>query len=259
MRRRGRQSQRDYSREVVSGEIEKAMINRMKLLSPFPLDPMEVHQAIIEPEIHAAAAIIQNWNGTMLERDHTLPIQWRTSSAPVVTNPFANFARGQRGSVVLKDFMAAAYRPKLVMVTLPYTDYLDRPYMPDRPNFFMGGLPHVMREKLTAWAEGYIKHRTEMLAIKRLTDDVFNVCNTMGQVKRVWPNLMNFMPTEARQKVEAMVKQSKLPDGFEYNQAPGEIYHYKNIEAYDVIITEALILPYDKDAKMLAEITYERC
>jgi hypothetical protein len=234
MRRRGRQSQRDYSREVVSGEIEKAMINRMKLLSPFPLDPMEVHQAIIEPEIHAAAAIIQNWNGTMLERDHTLPIQWRTSSAP-------------------------AYRPKLVMVTLPYTDYLDRPYMPDRPNFFMGGLPHVMREKLTAWAEGYIKHRTEMLAIKRLTDDVFNVCNTMGQVKRVWPNLMNFMPTEARQKVEAMVKQSKLPDGFEYNQAPGEIYHYKNIEAYDVIITEALILPYDKDAKMLAEITYERC
>lgn len=257
MRRgRRRQSVRDYSRDVVSKEIRDALTNRWKLLSPFPLDPREIHQVVFTPEVHAAAKVIKEVVPSMLRHNNRLVLQWR-SDAPMVANPLVPFIRGHYAEVVLNDFRMAQCRPTHIYVILP-DENEEEYYLPGEQKFFVSRLPAAMREVLVPWAHSYIKHKLEEMALKKLTDQVFYACNTLGQVKRAWPNLMNFMPTEQRQKVEQMKCRSKMPEGFDQYQADGELFSYKNIEAYDTIITEALILP-KMDTKLIAELAYEPC
>lgn len=243
-RRRGMQSARDYTAEVVGRDVQDALMNRWRLLSQFPLGAKEVWETLIPPEIHKAANEVKAVFPSMLRYGNYFSIDW-DEFQPRVRNPMWDFIRGENAQRMLTEKKVESFAPTSLQINLPSEDD-DKFYIPRDQVFTFSHLPQHMKDQLIEWANATMKYHVQAVVLHQIVTRVFYNCNTMGQVKRVWPNLMNFFPLAARQKVEAMVKQSKLPEGFEYYQVKGEIFDPAHIEQFDMIITEALILPKTK-------------
>lgn len=233
----GRQTIKDFSHEALKKHAMKLLYNRWQLLTPVPLEPNDMWNALLTEEQHKAFAHIQETMptalscGTQLFLKFDLPL---TCKAPIT---------------------GTAYKPDVVELTLPES----RP-IPDTNvrygqshKLFVSQLPREMRAALLEWIPRWLWTQGETNQVLAKLDELFKVCNTMGHVKRVWPNVATMLPERAQLKLaEAKVK-SPYPPGV--LEPDGDTQHWKlkpewrpeALAWYDERLTEAMCLPLEFD------------
>lgn len=97
---------------------------------------------------------------------------------------------------------------------------------------------------------------------------LFVVCNTMGQIKRVWPNACTLLPESAQLILRNAKVQSPYPDGVRITRTDGNgctsygpdidpCWSAENLSWFDDRLTEALCLPMTYDEQGIpSEIEY---
>lgn len=74
-------------------------------------------------------------------------------------------------------------------------------------------LPTDLREKLHHWMLQSRSYRDEYHTIRDKVKQLMQVCATPGQIERVWPELLGFMPKETKDQRMGKRARSPYPDG----------------------------------------------
>lgn len=112
-------------------------------------------------------------------------------------------------------------------------------------------LPVQVMEKLHHWMLQSRAYRDEYHEISNKVKTLMRLCTTPGQIERVWPQLMGFMPDETKIARLDKKARSPYPDGvlgWSVTPPGGEIvlkeeWREETLAWYDTPIAEALILP----------------
>lgn len=115
-----------------------------------------------------------------------------------------------------------------------------------------GNIPPELAERLSHWQIQSRAYRDEFYAIRDKVKSLVKMCSTPGQIERVWPALMGFMPDKAIDRQIEKKARSPYPDGVLAKDAvyggllSGEVRDEWKPEVlawFDHAIAEALILP----------------
>lgn len=112
-------------------------------------------------------------------------------------------------------------------------------------------LPVPLMEKLHYWMLQSRAYRDEYHDICNKVKSLVRLCTTPGQIERVWPQLMGFMPAETKDQRMDKKARSPYPDGvIDWQSTPSdgdvilkEEWREETLAWYDTAIAEALILP----------------
>ena len=198
MRRRRRQSQqnvRDYSSGEVLQRVAGKMYGRHKLLSPCPLTPTEVYRHLWTQREREAIRSLKHIP-SILHWDDDMILSWDLPKFKV--DPGFGYAVFPK-SLVLKF-------PK--PLPAPYTDQ----WRADRADLGVSRLPEAMQNVLVEWGQRWVRTDHEKDLVISKVQAVFSVCNTMGQIHRLWPNLCSFLPDRAQEILRNKKVRSKLPE-----------------------------------------------
>lgn len=245
----GKKAQKDFAADRVKQFAGKLMVNRWQLLAPFPLERIDLYRAAFSVEQHKALDELLRTAPTMLNMGRELTFKF---DAPV--------------SVMVQGL---APRPRYFKITLdmevpmPDTDTLHHP--PEHP-LLVSQLPPHLREPLIEWAHLWLKAGREAREVCGKLERLFDLCTTMGQIKRVWPNACNLLPEQAQAQLReakvrspyalAMLDIEERTDGRETRSLKDE-WTPQTLEWYDERLTEALCLPMmDGRENWKAEIEY---
>ena len=105
-------------------------------------------------------------------------------------------------------------------------------------------LPVDLWEKVHRWQVQSRSYRDEFTTISAKVKALVRLCTTPGQIERVWPQLMGFMPDET--KHERFDKKARSPYPFGVLNDNGTLkdeWSAEHLAWYDTAITESLILP----------------
>jgi hypothetical protein len=120
-------------------------------------------------------------------------------------------------------------------------------------------LPYDVREKIHNWVIRSESYRWEYKAVKERVASLTRLCSTPGQIERVWPELMGFMPehvldTRLGKKVRSPYPDGVYEDGWELlhpdERKLKEKYRPEALEWFNDALAEALILPQQDWSKM---------
>ena len=114
-------------------------------------------------------------------------------------------------------------------------------------------LPEGTQELIHNWVIRSEAYRWEYVAIKDRVQRLVRLCSTPGQIERVWPELMGFMPGEVIDRRFAKKAQSPYPEGaydeYEYEEGKPvrrelkEEFRPEVLDGFNDALAEALILP----------------
>jgi hypothetical protein len=124
-------------------------------------------------------------------------------------------------------------------------------YSQQHPYVFMANsLPSELLRPIVAWVPRWLQCMAETAVVKTKLDSLFKHCNTMGQVKRVWPNICSFLPERAQEKLRNAKVQSPYPTSMLDDEGRLKAaWLPETLAWYDRIITESLLLPeYESDS-----------
>lgn len=251
-RRRNTQNVKDFSHEALKKHATKLLNNRWQLLAPPPLDTNAMWDSLLTAEQHRAFTLIENTLPTALSKGTQLFMKF---DIPLV---FEAPLAGTR------------FKPDMLELTLPES----RP-IPDTNLRFSNGhplyvsqLPREMRETLCEWVPKWLQAQGETYQVLAKLDELFKVCNTIGHIKRVWPNVATLLPERAQLKLaEAKVKSPYPPGALDtwYEENGTQKSKLKDewkpeaLAWYDERLTEAMCLPlefeYDEGQRWSIEIT----
>lgn len=114
-------------------------------------------------------------------------------------------------------------------------------------------LPEQLMEKVHHWMLQSRAYRDEYFEIRDKVKELVRFCTTPGQIERVWPQLMGFMPDETKDDRFSKKARSPYPEGiFDWIKKPEggyeppvikEEWRAETLAWYDTAIAESLILP----------------
>lgn len=232
-RRRNREPKpgsKEWAGKAVSEYATKLLYNRWKLLCPFEVPLDRIYQSLFTPEQHTAIEKLLRTAPTVFEMRKDVMIGVDTACKVTV--------KGQR------------LYPSLLHIHFPAQTVLFDSDPTNHP-VLLSQLP--MREEITEWARRWLVAAHETTLVLGKLNHLFNVCSTIGHVKRIWPNAANLLPERSLAKLaEAKVK-SPYPadamtvvriddDGKEIKQL-ADRWHPSELEWFDERLTEALCLP----------------
>lgn len=229
----GKKAQKDYAAETVKNFGSKILYNRWHLLAPFPLKRVDVYNAMFTPEQHHAMGIMAKF-GSALVKDRDVYIKWDTSLSCRVN-----------GTNVRATYL---HLKMPFPVAVPETD----PDSKGCHTFLMSALPTEMIGAIYEWGEQWLKAAIETHQTNGKLFELFEICSTIGQVKRLWPNACNLLPESA----QAILRNAKVRSPYPLEvldisrtDTDKEVRELKpqwrpeELAWYDDRLTEALCLP----------------
>lgn len=237
--RRRNQNVRDYSKAEVSARVARKMTIRHQMLAPCPVKPTEIYRHLWTKDERAALRLLRERMPTALRYDSDMTLDWNVRPFIVetaITDPRVPSALFFRFSKTLPA---------------PCTDAWNS----SRDTLGVSRLPEPMLDTLEEWAKRWVKLDTERMYVCEQVDRIFDACNTMGQLHRLWPNLCSFLPERGQAVVRNIKVRSRLPEAVLHydedkdpeNEHPllEDEWKPEALAPYDALITEALLLPDD--------------
>lgn len=233
-----RKSFMDDACDQTKDNIVRALNVRWKLLGDCPYTPHEIYWAVIQAmgeDYRQALMLLQRTTPVLLARRLEGHLKWDGKELKLTNGTTLRWVK-----LELKPSMPFP----------PSGPAFDKPEY--TAQFCVSVLPPHMQTSLHEWARRWIKLRGETTRTASKVKAAFNLCGTIGQVKRVWPILEGFMPERARSRLDRMVMQSPLPDSIKGNP---EMWKPEVLAEYESIITEALCLEVPEDFNSEHEVS----
>lgn len=173
-------------RDLFQGLLAKT--ERLLFLNPFPVDIEDFALSLQTPDVEKSWRILRATNsGSLLPTNLT----------------FANILVGQGETV------------KFVLALYPE----DSPRMQNRNVFMRVSTEdscnlkpqNIHYFKVKKWAENQIRLEDQILRTAAVLKGIVHSCNTVGQYKRVSPELLGFLPSKYQQALGQYLKQSPYP------------------------------------------------
>lgn len=234
MRRRKKQTVKDFVNKNLKSEISKLMDNRRKLLAPFPIDPMELYHLVWTA---------QEWDALNV-LDHHADLFRRSSILDLIGFPINK-------------------RTMKVHINLPQA-------MPAKNRFYgtemkWEDVPLNLANPIVEWAALWQELNLPQQCLLTKLEEVAGVCTTFGQVYRLWPDLLGFFDKKGRTKIDTARAQSKYPDEvttWQWDEARQRNFLVLRDEfkpeafaPFTDVIAECLMLPLTED-KEVATLTF---
>jgi len=236
----GKKGMKNFAQTAVTKYASERLQNRWAMLCPFPLDKREIYQTLFSDEQHKAIDLLVRTAPSMITTNSEVCLKF---DIPFRTTVRGKGAEPQR--LIVK--LGTAY-------PLPDTGAVFRD---GEHEYLASQLPAQLREPLEEWAKRWLIAALETRQTSAKLYQLFEMCSTIGQVKRVWPNACNMLPEDAQAKLrDAKVKSPYPDDALEtigYRDDGSDIKRLKDewspktLEWFDDRITEAMCLPYDAD------------
>jgi len=236
-RRRHSQNVRDYSKTEVLSAVAHKLGARLRLLAPCPFTPADVYKRVWDSGERAAIRLLMTRMPSILIKDDDLTLMWDTRQFTIMSE------------IVPPQVPTALYVRFPKPVPVPQTET----WRAERDTIHLSRLPDHLLDSVEEWAKRWTRIKIENTEVYTKVDRVFNCCNTMGQIHRLWPNLCSFLPERGQEVLRRMKVRSKLPESVLHyddendpeNEHPilDEEWTRKALVPYDTIITEALLLP----------------
>lgn len=223
----------EFIQNDLKNELTKLLTNRRVIRTPFPVDPMDIYQAIWSPDERVAIRILKPYGPKMFdlrESIHINKIKW-------------------------KD---AEYR---IVVKLPEP-------LPSNGDFWcevdFASLPRSMMQSIATWIPPWLELEVEKTQMLGKLQSLSEHCKTFGQMYRVWPDLINLLDRQGQAVIERARAKSRLPDSLlRYNREKDEYeideaFRPEAFASFVMPIAEALMLPLDENVVEVASITRVR-
>jgi hypothetical protein len=239
-RHRSRMNVKDYSYQAMKNHVIMLMNNRWRLLTPPPLTPDELWDAVLNDEQRRAIELLTATMpsvfslGTQVFFSWDLPIRCPTLNSEI------------------------CYTPSFIEATLPHPRPIPNTNLRwiGNQKLLVSDLPVRMQKALCEWAPrwAYTKHETNCVLAK--IDALFATCNTMGHIKRLWPSVATMLPERAQNKLREAKGKSPYPESALdlVETADGHVpprlkpeWEPKELEWFDDRLTEAMCMPLEYD------------
>lgn len=232
-RREPKPGSKDFAEQAVNEYATKLMYNRWKLLCPFDVKLDDIYHALFTPEQHKAI-------------DHLL----RTAPSVFDMRREVKIVFDTKCRVKVQDDRVTA---SALLITFPRQMVL---FEEGRGNpVLLSQLPACLHDPIVEWGHRWITAAQETRNVLGKLTRLFQISNTMGHVKRVWPNAANLLPESALNKLAQAKVRSPYPEaaldciGYKDNgdgiKQLREEWKPATLEWYDTRLTEALCLPME--------------
>lgn len=234
-RRGGGGSKQDEVGRTIYQRVEALMENRWKYLNQFDL------VKDFKTELYRYAMTEAEWNAwELLEANKSFRNAMTYTSQLHIVNNEGGFN---------------------ITITRPSTErYVSMPIR-------WYNLPEALREGIHNWMIRSETYKQEYVEVRGRVKSLSLICSTPGQIERVWPELMGFMPGHVIDS--RLEKKSKSPypdgvweDGWELlhpdERKLKEKYRRENLDWFNDALAEALILPLQnwKEQPTFPEVTF---
>lgn len=237
----GKKGQKDFAEKKVTEYASRILHNRWALLCPFPLNKREIYEALFTADQHRAIDLMVRTTPSMVNMTSEVYFDF---DLPVRVKVQGRFAHPEK----LKINFGCNF-------PLPDTGGF---YSKGEHRYLASQLPPYLREPLHDWSQRWlVASRETNETVAKLTR-LFDVCGTMGQIKRVWPNACNLLPDSAQAALREAKVRSKYPDAvlecIGYKDSGEGIHQLReewrpdSLTWFDDRLTEALCLPLDPDS-----------
>ncbi len=233
-RRRHRQSFKDYASGSVKERVQNRLRNRHWLLGRCPLVASEIAALQFGPEQTAAIKTLQG-KGVLVQR-HELRMNWDLPLTLDLPPELSATDCPNVTGVSPIAMLLTSPEPMVMFNTTPG-------YNKKVTTLLVSNLPDVLRETAIEWATNWLNLQLQTNVTYWKVSRALDVCNTMGQIKRLWPSLVGFLPDEAQEKLRQMKMQSRLPDNVLDEGKLDPEWHPEVLAWYENIIVESLLLP----------------
>lgn len=236
MRRRknAKTRMRDGLIDAFGSSIIKKLRNRHMLLCPFPLDPMVLYRSL--------------WNDAQFE--------------------------GLKALFMVDGLLTRRSQMHLRVPLVPDDDGENNEVhiivnLPEPQPMGGGDYDEIDYTKFTdeelamvrSWVVDWRKFQDDTDRVEVAVNDVVKACNSIGQVIRIWPDLLGFMKPSQQDEVKNKATRSPYPkDALEwYHNGQGQVCHRlapgfqpERFKALHDVIAESLMLPEYDDLKHIA-------
>jgi hypothetical protein len=246
MIRRGRRKQnlKDFTKDSLIRHAKQLLYNRWMLLTPPPVEPDKVYDTLLTDEQHRAMELLDATMPSCLERG---------SQVNVIFDVPAQIKTPIHNKIHEAKYLQLHLPNQRI---LPNTETYTGTRSPHH-RFLVSALPSDMRESLQEWARNWMRAQAETAEVIDKLDSLFTACNTLGQAKRIWPQITGLLTEQAQNKLAQAKVRSPYPDGVLLRDPDvwdDKAHNYKLIglrkeweppalQWYDDRLTESLCLP----------------
>lgn len=221
MSRRSKNKEKDVSefvKDELVGSIEKLMINRHKLMAPFPVPAMDIYQLCWSTKQHEAFQVLGN--SLVLRKAKQFTI-----------NGIHAFSQ-------------------VYQVRITCDQEMPMPRDMETPSTI---LTEAMRSQIEDWVPVWLRYKEQTDQLTEKVRRVGKHCTTYGQLVRIWPDLQGFLGEYGTAKVHKAKAKSPYPAGVlewgDNSRGDELIDEYKPaaFEPFSSMIAECLMLPVIDD------------
>lgn len=227
----------EYIREDLKNKIDALMINRRKILAPFPVEPRTLYR--------------QFWTDAEWDALQVLPAtMFRKRQAFTIDLPEGAHMRVESSSEDRE--------------TISVDMGEEKPF--DSHHIDLDKIDPESRALIADWVPLWGRYESERIALIHRVNKVGNMISTYGQAFRLWPDLQGFFPEYGREKINKAKVASRLPDPvyeWEYYDDPeeGRIQKITGLApdwtpqvfaVFTDMIAECLMLPEMEDMREVA-------
>lgn len=212
---------RKLDAEEFKKNVEQAMKNRANVLAPPPFDLEEFYASMYTP---------QEWDAI------------RTIHASPTASRLLFYSRTLE--INTKDNLFPNSEDKHVRVMLHFGRAL-----PNRDEVAWKKILPQYQKLIIEWAGPWQRYSQEAFGVCLAVSDLCDVCETPGQVARLWPNIVQFLPELNRDGLRTKRAKSPYPDCVVQEDGRlWEKYRPERFEKMDAILAETALLPaYDEE------------
>jgi hypothetical protein len=253
--RNRKQNVRDYSKKEVEAAVDAKLHNRWMALAPDPVKAMELYDCLYTPQQHEAIGVLSHFPDLLSEGQ-----QFHLHFGGLDAN--YQFPMGPEGPWKM--------RVERLKVSMPVSRPLPSTHAAYGKFFakHVSELPEHLMIPLLDWVPRWLQLKAETVAVSSKVESLFECCNTMGQIKRVWPNIVSFLPDRAQEILRNAKVQSPYPDdvmGYdESRDLEGQTrqlkpeWSPKYLAWHDRVLTEALLMPDHADDDFMLNVEFTK-
>jgi hypothetical protein len=218
----------DQDRSIVGKRIDRIMRQRRAILAPFPFVDEDVFWSLYDPAVVDRVRFLYKHMPNVLHRDTDFTVEVPLHGKE---RTFVRF--------YLRD--GSNCRRALPM---PNVGYSESEFKMRKDNQFYDGV--------VEWAGKFRILTDDWNRVRLHADSVMSTANTLGQARRLWPELAEFFTRQQLDRAP-MQKTSPMPEGcyhYDYDDANNETKKLKSefepgfTDPLNLLITEALMLPH---------------
>lgn len=182
-RRKKKVAVKEFLLGDLKDRVRSLMENRRRLLHPFPVDAMAVYRSAWTTREYEAISMLARSHGEKMFRRSRI--------------------------MLIRGFELDAKRYRIIMKLpedMPTNEYYNT-------IIAWSNLPIEFAHPIAEWLPHWLQHKEELDKLLNKIEEVAAVCQTYGQVYRLWPDILGFFDERGRATIDAARTQSKYPDG----------------------------------------------